>query len=231
VPRLVLRDVGRSFGTEPRIVALASIDLDIPQGAFLAIEGPSGSGKSTLLNQIALIDAPTSGGYDIDDTAAGSLDESARARLRSDTFGFIFQNFHLMARCSAVENVELGLLYRGVPWRQRRELALDALSRVGLSERAYVEARKLSGGERQRVAIARATLAGAPVIVADEPTGNLDSRTGESIVDQLAELNAAGSTIVIVTHGACTLAETLIRPPGRLYLRAFSSRFCRIREV
>src|SRR6185312_15657769 len=145
MPRLALRDVSRVFGTEPAIVALQSIDLDLPQGVFLAVEGPSGSGKSTLLNQIALIDVPSSGDYDIDGAAVGSLGESARARLRSDTFGFIFQNFHLMARCSAVENVELGLLYRGVSWRQRRELAIAALARVGLSHRAHVEARKLSG--------------------------------------------------------------------------------------
>ncbi len=197
------------------MVALAELDLTIEPGSYLAIEGPSGSGKSTLLNQLALVDRPTSGAYEVDGQPVGDLSERRRARLRSDTFGFIFQKFHLMPRRTAQENVEVGLLYRGVPPRQRRQLASDALSAVGLADRRDVAARMLSGGEQQRVAIARATLGHTPVIVADEPTGNLDSHSGASIIDQLEDLHQRGSTVVIVTHDP----DVAARANQRVHLR------------
>lgn len=207
MPRLEFRAVRRAFGEDPPILALREVDLTVDEGAYMAIQGPSGSGKSTLLNQLALIDRPSAGAYEIDGQEVSGLSERSRARLRSDTFGFIFQSFHLMPRQSALENVELGLLYRGVAAGDRRRLATAALDSVGLSHRRDVAARKLSGGEQQRVAIARATLGGAPVVVADEPTGNLDSDTSSAIVEQLGILNSAGTTVVVVTHDADVAAQ------------------------
>jgi macrolide transport system ATP-binding/permease protein len=200
VPRLEFRQVGRVFGEDPPITALRDVDLSIDAGAYVAIEGPSGSGKSTLLNQLALIDRPTSGEYRIGGLGVSGLSERQRARLRSDTFGFVFQSFHLMPRRTALENVEVGLLYRALSRKTRRQRAEQALRAVGLAHRRNVAARKLSGGEQQRVAIARAMIGGAPVIVADEPTGNLDSQSGHGIVAQLKNLNDAGATVVLVTH-------------------------------
>lgn len=198
--QLELVGVGRRFGEDPPIDALRGIDLVVQAGDYLAVQGPSGSGKSTLLNLLALIDEPTSGHYRVLGQPAGHLSESQRARMRSDTFGFVFQSFHLMPHRTARENVELGLIYRGVGRAERRQRAEQALAAVGLADRSQVAARKLSGGEKQRVAIARATVAGAPILVADEPTGNLDSVNGETIVTQLGHLNAAGTTVVLVTH-------------------------------
>ncbi|MDQ3951734.1 MAG: ATP-binding cassette domain-containing protein [Actinomycetota bacterium] len=195
-----LVDLGRTYGGTPPVVALAGITLTIRPGEFVSFVGPSGSGKSTLLNLIALLDRPSSGTYSIDDRDVGKLTERDRAALRSATFGFVFQSFYLLDRYSSVENVELGLLYRAVPPAKRRSLALEALERVGLAARADHPANKLSGGERQRVAIARATVGGAPVLVADEPTGNLDSANSKAIVDLLRRLNRNGTTIVLVTH-------------------------------
>jgi macrolide transport system ATP-binding/permease protein len=205
--RLQFTQVSRVFGEDPPITALAGVDLTIAEGAYLAIEGPSGSGKSTLLNHLALVDLPSSGEYQIDNQAVSGLSERQRARLRSDTFGFVFQRFHLMPRRTALENVEIGLLYRGVRRTQRRELAQQALAAVGLATRQDVAARKLSGGEQQRVAIARATLGNTPVVVADEPTGNLDSQAGSGIIDQLEELHRRGSTVVVVTHDPAIAAR------------------------
>lgn len=188
------------FDGEPPVVALCDVTLEIHSGELVIVQGPSGSGKSTLLNQIALIDRPSHGTYEVDGQVTATLCERRRAKLRSDTFGFVFQSFHLMARRSARENVELGLLYRGVGSSRRRVLADQALTRVGLSHRADVAAGKLSGGERQRVAIARAIVADAPIVVADEPTGNLDSTNGEMVVSQLLDLHRSGTSVLIVTH-------------------------------
>jgi macrolide transport system ATP-binding/permease protein len=198
--RLRLDGVGRTYAENPPIDALADVSLTIEQGEFVAVQGPSGSGKSSLLNVVGLIDRPTAGRYFIDDTDTATLSERGRAQVRSETFGFIFQSFHLIASRSACENVELGLVYQGVSRLERRERALNALGRVGMTHRAEQAASKLSGGERQRVAIARAIVGDASVVVADEPTGNLDSATSQDIVEQLEQLHRAGKTVLLVTH-------------------------------
>lgn len=197
---LTLEHVGRTFDGPVTVEALKDATLRIRPGEYIAIEGPSGSGKSTLLNQIALLDTPTSGHYDIDGEDVSSLGDVQRARLRSRTFAFIFQSFHLLEGRSVIENVALGSLYRGLRRAQRIELAQEALEFVGLSHKAGQRAALLSGGERQRVAIARAIVSRAPVIVADEPTGNLDQASGELIMATLERLNAEGATLIIVTH-------------------------------
>lgn len=205
MPTLRIAGLHREFGDDPPIVAVRRADLVIRPGDFIALEGTSGSGKSTLLNLIALIDLPTSGTYTIDDRST-DLAENGRAKLRSNLLGFVFQNFHLMPRRTALENVQLGLLYRGVPVGERRRLAHAQLVAVGLGHRADTETAKLSGGERQRVAIARATLGGAPILLADEPTGNLDSATSGTIIDQIVALNQNGTTVILVTHDPAVAA-------------------------
>lgn len=200
MPRLELHGVGRTYAESPPIVALSNVTLTIEQGEFVAIKGPSGSGKSSLLNLIALIDRPTVGSYTIDGEDTAALGEQERAQVRGRSFGFIFQSFHLIPQRSALENVELGLLYRGIERQVRRVRALEALERVGLAHRADQPANKLSGGERQRVAIARAMVGRAPVVVADEPTGNLDTATSRGIIEQLERLHRAGVTVILVTH-------------------------------
>jgi macrolide transport system ATP-binding/permease protein len=200
LPRLCLAEIGRTYGEHPPIVALSDIWLTVDQGEFLAIQGPSGSGKSSLLNIIGLIDGPTAGRYTIDGADTAWLSERERAALRGRTFGFVFQSFHLMPRRSALQNVELGLVYRGVGRAGRRERAAHALARVGLEHRAGLAAGNLSGGERQRVAIARAIIGDAHVVVADEPTGNLDTETSRAIVGELEDLHRSGKTVIIVTH-------------------------------
>ncbi|MCU1527339.1 MAG: hypothetical protein JWP75_1102 [Frondihabitans sp.] len=200
MPELQLRGVGRLYRGAAPVEALRGIDLTIEQGDFVAIEGPSGGGKSTLLNIIGLLDVPTVGNYRVGATNVGAASQRSIAELRSDQFAFIFQSFHLLSRRPVIDSVEMGLLYRGVPQRERRLRAARALADVGLAQFAWQRASKLSGGQQQRVAIARALAAGAPVIVADEPTGNLDSHTSDAIVESLQHLNRAGSTIVLVTH-------------------------------
>jgi macrolide transport system ATP-binding/permease protein len=200
VPTLSLGAVGRRFPGAVPVDALSEVTLDIEQGEFVAIEGPSGGGKSTLLNVIGLLDVPTSGEYRIGSEVPGTASSLVKARLRSETFGFIFQGFHLLDRRDAVDSVELGLLYRGVPAAERRRLALDAMRRLGVGHLAATKASLLSGGERQRVAIARALASRAPVIVADEPTGNLDSANSETVISALLALNRTGATVVLVTH-------------------------------
>ncbi|RMI09737.1 ABC transporter ATP-binding protein/permease [Cellulomonas triticagri] len=201
-------------GTQP-VHALRGVDLVISSGEFVVIEGASASGKSTLLNVLALLDAPTAGQYLIDDRDVAALDERERARVRGQVFGFVFQGFHLMDRRTVVDNVELGMLYAGVPADVRRHRALAALERVGLPGTAHRRANELSGGQRQRVAIARALCVGSGVIVADEPTGNLDSATSRTILELLHELHAAGTTVVLVTHSA----EIANGAPRRLLVR------------
>lgn len=204
---LTLSNVWRRYTGESPTVALRDVSLIINQGEFVAIEGPSGGGKSTLLNVIGLLDVPSSGTYEIDGLDVNQASGDELARLRSDKFAFIFQSFHLLDRRPVIESVEMGLLYRAVPVAERRRLAEEALESVGLGHLAWQTASKLSGGQRQRVAIARAFATGAPVIVADEPTGNLDTYNSSLIVESLKELNRRGATIVLVTHSSEVAAE------------------------
>jgi putative ABC transport system ATP-binding protein len=181
--------------------ALREIDLEIAQGEFVAIVGTSGSGKSTLMNILGCLDRPTRGAYELAGFDIGARSSDARAVLRNRLIGFIFQGFNLLARTTALENVELPLVYRGVSVKERRKLALEALSAVGLAERVHHTPNQLSGGQQQRVAIARALVTGPPMLLADEPTGNLDSRTSLEVLALLQKLNRErGITIVLVTH-------------------------------
>ena len=197
---LELRGIGRQYGTDPAVHALVDIDLSLYRGDWLSITGPSGAGKSTLLNIIGCLDTPTSGRYLIDGIDTTSLTDDERAGLRSRRFGFVFQSFHLLPYRSVLENVMLAEVYRNEPLSGRRERAMAAIERVGLAHRANFLPSKLSGGERQRVAIARALVGSPSLLLCDEPTGNLDSKSSASILDFFAELNAGGLTLAIVTH-------------------------------
>ncbi|WP_462413129.1 ABC transporter ATP-binding protein [Neobacillus sp. Marseille-QA0830] len=180
--------------------ALNNVSLEIEKGEFLAIIGPSGSGKSTLMNMLGCLDRPDKGTYKLDGKDIGKMDDNQLAVIRNQKIGFIFQNFNLLTKLTALENVELPLLYAGASAKDRREKALQSLSKVGLSERAGHLPTQLSGGQQQRVAIARA-LAGEPaILLADEPTGALDSKTSKEILQLMKELNEAGHTIILITH-------------------------------
>ncbi|MFH1924396.1 MAG: ABC transporter ATP-binding protein [Planctomycetota bacterium] len=187
---------------ETKVEALRGVSLSIDQGEYVALMGPSGSGKSTLMNMVGCLDRPTSGSYLLGGEEVAPMSRDARARLRNRKFGFVFQNFNLLARTSAVENVELPLLYsKQTSARQRRGRAVEALERVGLAGRMHHHPGQLSGGEQQRVAIARALINQPAIVMADEPTGNLDSRTSRGVIDLLQSLNEeTGITIVLVTH-------------------------------
>jgi macrolide transport system ATP-binding/permease protein len=197
---LLLRKIGRQFGTEPAVHALVDVDLRLDEGEWLSITGPSGAGKSTLLNVIGCLDRPTTGKYFIDGINTSELSDKERAGLRSQRIGFVFQSFHLLPYRSVLENVMLAEVYRKAPSQGRRDRAMAALERVGLSHRADFVPGKLSGGERQRVAIARALVGQPSLLLCDEPTGNLDSKSSRAILDLLGNLNAEGLTLVIVTH-------------------------------
>ena len=196
------RGVRKTYGSGAAAVcALDGVDLRIVAGEFVAIMGPSGSGKSTAMNIIGCLDTPTDGDYFFNGIDAGRLDRNRRALLRRHYFGFVFQGFNLLARTTAAENVELPLVYRGEPSEQRRSRAFDALAQVGLQGREHHTSSELSGGQQQRVAIARALVTDPVVLLADEPTGNLDTKTSREIMDLLAGLNRdRGLTIIMVTH-------------------------------
>ena len=200
-PLIELADVSRVYGSgEAEVRALDHVDLVIGQGEFVAIMGPSGSGKSTAMNTIGLLDRPTSGRFLFNGVEVQGLDRDSRALLRRHFLGFVFQGFNLLPRTSALENVELPLIYKGMPRAERIALARAALHKVGLEGREDHDPSQLSGGQQQRVAIARA-LVGAPmVILADEPTGNLDSHSGAEVMRILHELHREGRTVILITH-------------------------------
>lgn len=195
------------------VKALDGVNIQVDDGEYVTIAGASGSGKSTLMNILGCLDQPTSGSYSLDGQDISLLDDSRLSKIRSEKIGFVFQSFNLIPSLTAVENVELPLMYRGVPRRLRREIAMNALDSVSLANRAKHKPSEMSGGQQQRTAIARAIAADPSIILADEPCGNLDSISGREVMEILARLNRCGKTIVMITHDerAARAAERLIR--------------------
>ncbi|HEX6094832.1 MAG TPA: ABC transporter ATP-binding protein [Thermoanaerobaculia bacterium] len=198
---IVMNELTRVYDLGPqKIYALNGVNLTIEQGEYVAIMGPSGSGKSTLMNIIGCLDTPSSGSYLLDGVPVETLNDDELAAIRNRKIGFVFQTFNLLARTTALQNVELPLVYAKIPRAERRRLAEEALTAVGLQDRMSHQPNELSGGQRQRVAIARALVNKPSLLLADEPTGNLDSKTGREILDLFHELHARGNSIIMVTH-------------------------------
>lgn len=221
-PVIETRVLGKvySAGTEAEVAALKGVDLKIEHGEFVAIMGPSGSGKSTLMNLIGCLDTPTSGTYLCDGVDVATLDAEERAVLRRDKIGFVFQGFNLLSRMSAQDNVAMPLSYARVPPAERRSRAAEALAAVGLGERMQHRPSELSGGQQQRVAIARALIHRPAIIMADEPTGALDTRTGQEILALFERLRGEGHTIILITHDAEVAAHadrTCVMRDGELH--------------
>jgi len=213
-PLIELAGVTKTYGRgDATVHALAGVELKIGRGEFVAIMGPSGSGKSTAMNIIGCLDVPTRGRYLFDGIDVGALDRNRRALVRRHFLGFVFQGFNLLARTSAVENVELPLIYRGLAAGARRALAMKAIERVGLLGRENHGPSELSGGQQQRVAIARAIVTNPAVLLADEPTGNLDTKSSREVMELLAQLNGQGITVIMVTHESdiATYAKRMVR--------------------
>jgi putative ABC transport system ATP-binding protein len=196
-----LHDITKDYqvGLES-VHALRGINLRIDKGEYVAIMGPSGSGKSTLMNILGCLDTPTAGIYNLNETSVSTMNDDELAEIRNREIGFVFQTFNLLPRATALHNVELPLIYSGTPASKRKEMAESALERVGLEDRMHHRPNELSGGQRQRVAIARALVNNPSIILADEPTGNLDTRTGDEIMEITEAIHDAGNTIILVTH-------------------------------
>src|SRR5262245_22466772 len=196
-----LEKISRRYqmGTET-VYALREVSLEIQRGEYVAIMGPSGSGKSTLMNLVGCLDSPTSGRYELNGTDVSQMDDNQLAEVRNREIGFVFQTFNLLPRSNALHNVELPLIYGGMGSDERRQTALDSLTQVGLADRVHHKPNELSGGQRQRVAVARALVNRPSILLADEPTGNLDSKTGTEIMGLFEQLASGGNTIIVVTH-------------------------------
>ena len=199
-PLVEFRDVTRSFPGPPEVQALKAATLTVEAGDYISIVGPSGSGKSTMLNLLGLLDRPSVGEYRLAGSLTGDLTEDERAAVRARFIGFVFQSFHLLPRRSVLDNVLMPMLYSGVPRQEREARARAALTRVGLGHRIDFFPGSLSGGERQRVAVARAVVSSPQLLLADEPTGNLDQRTSGEVMELFEELNADGLTLIVITH-------------------------------
>ncbi len=201
MPLVELRDIRKSFKLgNDEVEILHGVNLSIERGEFVAMMGPSGSGKSTTMNILGCLDRPTSGEYYLDDRSVEDMDSDELAHIRNEMIGFVFQGFNLLSKTTALENVELPLLYAGIPRKERHAKAKEALIEMGLAERIYHEPSQLSGGQQQRVAIARGIVNRAEILMADEPTGNLDSKTSDEIMALFCRLNDEGMTILLVTH-------------------------------
>lgn len=201
MPLIQIHDLTRRYvmGTET-VHALRGVSLSIERGEYIAIMGPSGSGKSTLMNLLGCLDSPSSGYYELNGVNVAHMDDNELAEIRNREIGFVFQSFNLLPRSDSLHNVELPLIYAGITSDDRREQAIKALTNVGLAERMHHKPNELSGGQRQRVAVARALVNNPSIVLADEPTGNLDSRTGEEILGLFETLSRRGNTIIVVTH-------------------------------
>lgn len=205
---------------ENEVFALNDVSLHIDRHEFVSIIGPSGSGKSTLMNILGCLDVPTKGTYTLDGKLVAGKTDDELAEIRNNMIGFVFQGFNLLPRLSAIENVELPLIYKNVPATERRKLAKEALEKVGLGERINHKPTELSGGQQQRVAIARALVTNPPIILGDEPTGNLDSKVGKEVMDIFKDLHAQGNTIILITHDSDVAAQAkrIVRiQDGKLY--------------
>ena len=203
MPLIETRDLWKTYVMgEEEIHALRGVSIAIERGEYVAIMGPSGSGKSTLMNLVGCLDTPTKGSYLLNEKEVASMNDDELARIRNEEIGFVFQTFNLLPRATALHNVELPLVYAGVPSKVRQERARAALEKVELTQRAAHKPNELSGGQRQRVAIARALVNNPSILLADEPTGNLDSKTGTEIMGVFARLHETGNTIILVTHEA-----------------------------
>ncbi len=223
-PFIKLRDIVKIYqmGGED-VVALKDINLDLRRGEYAAIMGPSGSGKSTLMNVIGCLDVPTSGSYHLNGQEVAAATEDELAAIRNREIGFVFQTFNLLPRATAAKNVELPLIYAGLPPEERRQRAAEVLEAVGLAKRGHHKPNEMSGGERQRVAIARALVNRPSVVLADEPTGNLDTKTGDEILAVFQHINDEGKTVIVVTHDpdvAAKAQRTIVLRDGQMVDRA-----------